>query len=145
MNRCPVCNGELKPTDTVCPACGFKLVGSTQEFEPISLDTPQTAPAATAPKEATMRIVRGPQNMDTTYHLDHREMTVGRSPQCDLLLNDMTVSRSHAVILPVGQGFAIKDEGSFNGVWINNENVSQQTLHNGDIVQIGAFCLLYSE
>uniref|UniRef100_UPI002633FBB3 FHA domain-containing protein n=1 Tax=uncultured Ellagibacter sp. TaxID=2137580 RepID=UPI002633FBB3 len=65
--------------------------------------------------------------------------------QCDIFLNDMTVSRSHAVVEPTGDGCTITDDSSFNGVWVNNDNVEARELHEGDVVQIGAFCLVYRE
>jgi pSer/pThr/pTyr-binding forkhead associated (FHA) protein len=70
---------------------------------------------------------------------------VGRSPQCDIFLNDMTVSREHATIRPEAGEFVIKDSNSFNGIWINNQNVEEAVLEEGDIVQIGAFCLLFNK
>ena len=66
--------------------------------------------------------------------------------QCDVFLNDMTVSREHAVIEPSTGTFSIRDTNSFNGVWVNNANIEESyTLVHGDIIQIGAFCLLYQE
>lgn len=151
METCPVCNGPVKPQDAACPSCGFKLTGSTQEFQPINLnenaphDKQAAEPAPAVQTNASFTVVRGPQQISTKYPLDARDLTIGRSPKCDIFLNDMTVSRHHAVVMPVGDRFAIRDEDSFNGVWINNENVSQRLLENDDIVQIGAFCLLYNE
>ncbi|ANE22685.1 hypothetical protein AAY81_05655 [Denitrobacterium detoxificans] len=151
METCPVCNGPVSPQDAACPSCGFKLTGSTQKFQPINLndDAPRDKQAAeakvAAQPSASFTVVRGPQQIDTKYSLEARELTIGRSPKCDIFLNDMTVSRHHAVVMPVGDRFAIRDEDSFNGVWINNENVTQRVLEKDDIVQIGAFCLLYSE
>ena len=57
----------------------------------------------------------------------------------------MTVSRAHATIQPVGEQFAIRDTNSYNGVWVNNENVAQCVLHDGDIVQVGAFMLAFRQ
>ena len=144
MEKCPVCNGELRPDQAVCPACGFRILGSTQKFNPISLhdenDQPEVAPER---KPGTLTVLRGPGEISTVYSLEEREMSIGRSPNCDIFLNDMTVSRSHAVIQTVGHDYAIRDDGSFNGIWINNENITQAILNDGDLVQIGAFVLLY--
>ena len=121
---CPVCNGIVHDTDAVCPACGFKLLGSTQQFEPIVLNE-QDANVSYKAKEAqsaTLTIVRGPQ-IGTVYTLDDKVQTIGRDPQCDILLNDMTVSRNHASIKPTGSGFSITDASSYNGIWINNETI----------------------
>ena len=71
--------------------------------------------------------------------------STGRSPQCDLFLNDMTVSREHASVEPADGGYVIRDANSFNGVWVNNESVETRRLVSGDVIQIGAFCLVYKE
>lgn len=145
--KCPVCNGPITNNDTVCPACGFKLLGSTQEFKPISYSHDDAA-AAVAPRPlekeqtAMLTIVRGPQ-IGTRFALDGVELTIGRSPKCDIFLNDMTVSRRHATIRPQNGSFVIKDCDSFNGIWVNNDNVNEQSLVDGDIVQVGTFCLLF--
>lgn len=142
--RCPVCNGALEPQASACPHCGFKLLGSTQRFEPVAF-TDEVASTAKPTAEAVLRVVRGPQT-GVVYRLGDTTQVVGRSPQCDVFLNDMTVSREHAVIEPDDGGYVIRDENSFNGVWINNDNVdAPRRLTQGDVVQIGAFCLLYQE
>lgn len=143
--KCPVCNNDLTPNDAVCPHCGFKLLGSTQRFAPVTLTseslTPDTKPAATA----VLRVVRGPQT-GISIHLSDMPQSIGRSPQCDVFLNDMTVSRKHALIEPCIDGYTICDTNSFNGVWVNNENVdAPRKLRNGDVIQIGTFCLVYQE
>lgn len=143
---CPVCNNPVHDTDASCPACGFKLLGSTQQFEPIVVgqDSAQGSHKAKEVQSASLTIVRGPQ-IGTTYALDDKVQTIGRDPQCDIFLNDMTVSRSHAQISPSGSGFAISDLSSYNGIWINNENVDSARLYDGDIIQIGTFCLIYEQ
>ena len=72
-------------------------------------------------------------------------MSVGRDPQCDIFLNDMTVSREHAEIEVTGEGCVIRDKNSFNGVWVNDRAVEACALKPGDVIQIGAFCLIYRE
>ncbi len=72
-------------------------------------------------------------------------VTIGRSPQCDVFLNDMTVSREHASIEPANGGYVIRDANSFNGVWVNNDSVEARALRPGRLHQIGTFCLLYEE
>ena len=111
-------------------------------FQVVESFAAQVKPAA----EAVLRVVRGPQT-GVSYRLgDDAIQTIGRSPQCDVFLNDMTVSREHAVIEPLDGTFSIRDTNSFNGVWVNNANVEDKyILTHGDIIQIGAFCLIYQE
>ncbi|MGI6591475.1 MAG: FHA domain-containing protein [Eggerthellaceae bacterium] len=153
-NTCPVCNGPVSPTDTICPSCGFKLRESTEAFNFINqtgamgkpVDIPgQKAPVPTDSEHSekpqmVLTVVRGPQ-VGVAFVLEDRLLVIGRDPQCDIFLNDMTVSRDHAHIEPVGDAFQITDDDSFNGVWVNNEEVHTALLHDGDFIQIGAFGL----
>ena len=148
-NTCPVCNSELSDNESACPSCGFKMLGSTEEFQPISLDgeakpKPEKEQKPKTVQTASFTVVRGPQ-IGTSYRLDDKQLTIGRSPQCDIFLNDMTVSRDHALVFPKDGNFVIKDNQSYNGIWINNESIDEAVLHDGDIVQVGAFCLKYEE
>lgn len=142
---CPVCGTALEEGAAACPACGFKLQGATQSFQPIALEeeVPAAAPAP-APSRAILRVVRGPQT-GAAFELGGEKLSIGRNPQCGLFLNDMTVSRQHAELIPAGGAWIIKDCNSFNGVWVNNKSVDEHTLRSGDIVQIGAFCLQYQD
>ena len=72
-------------------------------------------------------------------------MTIGRAPSNDIFLNDMTVSGKHARVFVRGGRYHIEDTGSFNGVWINNQNVTHAMLKDGDLIQIGSFILKYCE
>ena len=131
MSMCPVCNNPIDSQAPVCPHCGFKLLGSTQRFEPVSFGD-DALPVAAAPQAAAaLHVVRGPQT-GVTYQLG-------------LFLNDMTVSREHASVEPADGGYVIRDANSFNGVWVNNESVETRRLVSGDVIQIGAFCLVYKE
>ncbi|MBM6699287.1 FHA domain-containing protein [Bifidobacterium pullorum subsp. saeculare] len=77
------------------------------------------------------------------YLLDEDEVTVGRDPKADILLDDATVSRSHAVFRRTGDTFAVIDAGSLNGTYVNRQRVDQATLHNGDEIMIGKFRLVF--
>ena len=140
----PVCGASLAPGETVCGACGFKLLGTTQRFEPIDLAGEAPAPAPAAPAAAALTVLRGRQ-AGASYALGEEPVTIGRSPQCTVFLNDMTVSRSHAAVEREGDAYVIRDDNSFNGVWINGANVEAKVLVPGDLIQIGSFCLRYDE
>lgn len=144
-NVCPVCNNEIEDGANACPHCGYKLQGSTQRFVPVALDDASIANELPKRKrEGIIYVVRGPQT-GVEFKLGSDVLQVGRDPKCDIFLNDMTVSRKHATITPIDGGYKISDEASYNGVWVNNKNVETYTLVDGDIVQIGAFCLVYKE
>jgi pSer/pThr/pTyr-binding forkhead associated (FHA) protein len=70
-------------------------------------------------------------------------VTIGRSPESSIFLDDVTVSRKHASIEKSGTGFIFKDSGSLNGSYVNNESVTEKVLISGDEIQIGKFHLLF--
>lgn len=143
-DTCPVCSHPVAPGDTACPTCGFKLLGTTQAFKPLTMDGPAPAAPEGNAVRASLNVVRGPQ-VGITFELGSEPLSVGRSPQCSIFLNDMTVSRMHATIEPEGPCYVIRDANSFNGVWVNNDSVEARTLRPGDFIQIGTFCLQYEE
>ena len=98
----------------------------------------------TASAVPTLTIKYGRQE-GLVYRLDADSATIGRSPKCAVFLNDMTVSRDHALIEKVDGVWTIRDAASFNGVWVNNKNIDHAVLRDGDIIQIGCFILKFSE
>lgn len=142
-STCPVCGGELSEGAAACPACGFKAQGATQSFQPITFfDEIEKASDAPEQHKPILRVVRGPQT-GVVYELSKSAMTIGRNPQCDIFLNDMTVSRQHASLTEKSGIWIISDQNSFNGVWVKNNSISSYALEPGDVVQIGAFCLQF--
>ena len=71
--------------------------------------------------------------------------TIGRSPDCDIFLDDVTVSRRHAVLVRDSDGFRIEDEGSLNGTYLNRRRIDSARLENGDELQIGKYKLTFLE
>jgi pSer/pThr/pTyr-binding forkhead associated (FHA) protein len=70
-------------------------------------------------------------------------MTIGRSPDCGIFLDDVTVSRKHAVLLQRDGVFTIEDQGSLNGTFVNRKRVESAELSDGDEVQIGKYRLTF--
>jgi pSer/pThr/pTyr-binding forkhead associated (FHA) protein len=99
--------------------------------------------ASLRPDTALLRVDHGP-NAGARFLLDAEVTTVGRHPQSDIFLDDVTVSRKHAEFVRAeGGGFAVKDVGSLNGTYVNRSRIeSPTTLQTGDEVQIGKFRLL---
>jgi hypothetical protein len=69
--------------------------------------------------------------------------TIGRSPDCDIFLDDVTVSRNHAVLLAQGDRYVIEDQGSLNGTYVNRHRVESAELEDGDELQIGKYRLTF--
>jgi len=102
--------------------------------------------AALASKAKSQRpwlvVVRGAGSIGKMYRLEHR-IVLGRSPQCDVHLDEEGVSRRHAMLERTPEGnVQIVDLGSRNGTFVNGEPASRETLRDGDKIQIGGTIIL---
>ncbi len=70
-------------------------------------------------------------------------MTIGRHPESDVFLDDITVSRRHAEVRFQDGGFWAHDVGSLNGTYLNRQRIDNAPLSSGDEVQVGKFRLLF--
>ncbi|HET7397696.1 MAG TPA: FHA domain-containing protein [Intrasporangium sp.] len=97
---------------------------------------------ALRPGTALLVVLRGP-NSGARFLLDDAEVTAGRHPDSDIFLDDVTVSRKHALFVRSEAGYAVRDAKSLNGTYVNRERIDEAPLHTGDEVQIGKFRLVY--
>src|SRR6476661_4612169 len=97
---------------------------------------------ALRPGTALLVVLRGP-NTGARFLLDDDEVMSGRHPDSDIFLDDVTVSRKHAVFRRTDSGFVVRDVGSLNGTYVNRELVDEVVLKTGDEVQIGKFWLVF--
>ena len=86
--------------------------------------------------------MRGP-SAGARFLLDRDVVTIGRHPDADLFLDDVTVSRNHAEIHRTDAGLVLRDLGSLNGTYVGSERVEEHALQTGDEVQVGRFKLVY--
>ncbi len=93
-------------------------------------------------QRAMLVIHRGPAQ-GSRFLLDDDEVSIGRSPESDVFLDDVTVSRKHARISRSTDGFSISDSHSLNGTYVNSISVTSQALRMGDELQIGKFHALF--
>jgi pSer/pThr/pTyr-binding forkhead associated (FHA) protein len=94
-------------------------------------------------EQALLLVKRGP-NAGSTFLLDQDSTNAGRDPQSDVFLDDITVSRKHAVFeRRVDRSWFVRDVGSLNGTYVNGEQVDETKLATGDEVQIGKFKLTF--
>jgi FHA domain/zinc-ribbon domain len=68
---------------------------------------------------------------------------IGRSPDCEIFLDDVTVSRNHALLLERDGGYVVEDQGSLNGTFVNRKRIDSALLENGDEVQIGKYRMTF--
>jgi pSer/pThr/pTyr-binding forkhead associated (FHA) protein len=97
---------------------------------------------ALRPGTALLIVLRGP-NSGARFLLDDAEVTSGRHPDSDIFLDDVTVSRKHALFARSDRGYVVRDAGSLNGTYVNRERIDEAPLQTGDEVQIGKFRLVY--
>ncbi len=83
-------------------------------------------------------VERGPRT-GMTYMLRTGNTTVGRHPESDIFLNDVTVSRHHCRFVVTSEEITVEDSGSTNGTYVNDERVDQAQLSAGDEVMVGRF------
>jgi len=87
-------------------------------------------------------IIKGP-NVGDKFIINKPKLTIGRNPESDIFLDDITVSRKHAVLIKSGDDFKIKDSGSLNGSYVNSKIVDNTVLKNMDRIQIGKYIFLF--
>jgi pSer/pThr/pTyr-binding forkhead associated (FHA) protein len=122
----------------------FRGVGETEYVDTEHGLTPddETTIGALRPGTALLVVMRGPNN-GARFLLDDAEVSSGRHPDSDIFLDDVTVSRKHAVFVREGQGYSVRDVGSLNGTYVNRRSVDHALLHNGDEVQIGKYRFVF--
>ena len=116
---------------------------ATATLAPIEVETSEEAHInELQPGQSVLVVRRGPA-AGTKYTLEKDLVTVGRHPQSDIFLNDITVSRRHAELRREGQNYLVADLGSLNGTYVNRARVDSSPLASGDELQIGKFRLLF--
>ena len=94
-------------------------------------------------KSAMLIVIAGP-NRGARFLIDSQVTEIGRDPKSEIFLDDVTVSRKHAVIERNTQGdFKVIDQGSLNGSYVNAHQIQESTLAVGDEIQIGKYRLTY--
>ena len=68
---------------------------------------------------------------------------IGRSPDCEIFLDDVTVSRDHAVLVEQSGKYTVEDQGSLNGTFVNRRRIDSASLEEGDELQIGKYRMTF--
>lgn len=148
--HCSNC-GELLADDTnFCPRCGTPVRAEiAPQDTTASIDVGELDPRheldeapSLQPGTGMLVVVRGP-NAGSRYLLDRDMTTIGRHPDSEIFLDDVTVSRRHAQLTRAAGAIVLRDLGSLNGSYVHGERVDQRQLGTGDEVQIGRFKLLF--
>ena len=147
MNHCPECGSEVTPRMRFCGECGTRLVysQSTVSYAPSFGEGEEDVSAAAPEGAALIELDQVEGTAGRRMHdIGEELVTVGRTPESDIFLDDVTVSRQHAEIFRREQhsgnkGFRIRDAGSLNGTYVNRVRVDSVDLRNGDEIQIGKY------
>jgi pSer/pThr/pTyr-binding forkhead associated (FHA) protein len=92
---------------------------------------------------AALVVRAGGGRVGESFLLDGDRMTIGRRPDSDVFLDDVTVSRDHALVVRRGDEFDLDDLGSLNGTYVNRRRIDSHRLSDGDELQIGKYKLTF--
>ena len=148
---CPECGFQNPEAANYCAKCGALLVKDEAGAETTMTWTPEEGgdeDAAPALEEFGVQgpalIVRsGGGRAGETFAIDGERTVVGRSPDCEIFLDDVTVSRKHATLVRQGDRVTIEDQGSLNGTFVNRRRVESADLSDGDEIQIGKYRMTF--
>lgn len=147
--KCPQCGTQSPDDARFCSVCGRSLVdttGDTTTMIPVveerSADLTsqeQEAASALAPGHALLIVKRGPGESHR-FLIDADVTTVGRHPESDIFLDDITVSRHHAKFVRSSGRLYLEDLGSLNGTYVNRTLLDGRAqVRDGDEIQIGKY------
>ena len=145
---CPKCGYRNSEGASFCVRCGASLLADQPDSQTTMSYAPGESPEELAPlaggaEQATLVIRSGGGRAGETYPLVAERVTIGRHPDSDVFLDDVTVSRNHAVVTREGEAYIISDQGSLNGTYVNRRRIERQTLLDGDELQIGKYKLTF--
>jgi pSer/pThr/pTyr-binding forkhead associated (FHA) protein len=135
-NYCQRCGAFLAAADAAGPTTATYRVGETGEMEAVDLGN-------VVARGAALVIRAGGGRAGESFALERDRLTVGRRPDSDIFLDDVTVSRDHAVIVRRGSDYYLDDCGSLNGTYVNRRRIDSQRLSDGDELQVGKYKLAF--
>ena len=150
--HCPECGFQNPEASNYCSKCGALLphdepgAHTTMTFTPEEVTEDDSLSLADLRIEGPALVVRsGGGRSGETYAVESERLGIGRGPENEVFLDDVTVSRRHAVLVHRDDGYYIDDEESLNGTYVNRRRVESAKLEDGDEVQIGKYRLTFLE
>jgi pSer/pThr/pTyr-binding forkhead associated (FHA) protein len=151
--HCPECGFVNAEGANYCQKCGAFLAESGEgkkpgdttevyqvdesgELKPVDLEE-------VTGEGATLVIRSGGGRAGEAFSVAGERMTIGRSPEAEIFLDDVTVSRNHALLVRRRDGLYIDDLGSLNGTYVNRRRIESHRLTGGDELQVGKYKLTY--
>jgi pSer/pThr/pTyr-binding forkhead associated (FHA) protein len=152
--HCPECGFVNPEGANYCQKCGAYLtrsegdddpttmtykVDETGDYQPVDIDE------VVEEAGAALVIRSGGGRSGESFTIDGDRTGIGRSPDAEVFLDDVTVSRNHALIVRRKDGLYIDDLGSLNGTYVNRRRIESHKLEDADEIQIGKYKLSYLE
>jgi hypothetical protein len=154
--HCPECGFVNADGANFCSRCGANLAALREkappQAEPATAtyridETGELVPVdvgdVVADEGAALVIRAGGGRVGESFPLNADRMTIGRRPDSDIFLDDVTVSRDHALLVRRSGDYYLDDLGSLNGTYVNRRRIDSQRLEDGDEVQIGKYKLTF--
>jgi hypothetical protein len=138
-----------------CQRCGALLArgdeGAAASGEPVTATYRIDETGELVPVEIGEVTARGPVlviragggRVGESFPIAGERMSIGRRPECEVFLDDVTVSRDHALLIHRGESWYLDDCGSLNGTYVNRSRIESHRLEEGDEVQIGKYKLTF--
>jgi len=145
---CQECGFQNPESANYCSRCGALLsrgesaAETTQTFSPE--DVGDHLEQEDFGIEGPALVVRaGGGRAGETFKPTGERTRIGRSPDCEIFLDDVTVSRNHAVLVQENGKFLVEDQGSLNGTFVNRKRIDNAALTEGDELQIGKYRMTF--
>jgi pSer/pThr/pTyr-binding forkhead associated (FHA) protein len=151
--HCPECAFLNADGANYCSKCGAFLGSGTPEGDSATTATYRVGETGeliaidleevVEDQGAALVIRAGGGRVGESFPVRGERLSIGRRPDCDIFLDDVTVSRDHALLVGRGDAFHIDDLGSLNGTYVNRARIDSQKLGDGDEIQIGKYKLTF--
>jgi hypothetical protein len=143
---CPECGFQNPEASNYCARCGAYLRRDEHGETTLSLapdELTEQGHAAGDPRGPALVVRAGGGRAGETFAAEGPRTLIGRSPDCDVFLDDVTVSRRHAEIALEDDAYVIRDLGSLNGTFVNRHRIESSVLADDDEVQIGKYRMTF--
>ena len=144
---CQECGFQNPESANYCSRCGALLSRGEQAAETTQTFSPEEVGDIEHEDlgiEGPALVVRaGGGRAGESFMPSGQRTRIGRSPDCEIFLDDVTVSRNHALLIEQDGKFVVEDQGSLNGTFVNRSRIDSAALAEGDELQIGKYRMTF--